>query len=62
MICTGPAQSSSFSTSNTDAGDEEKNYAILIRRAWMILKGEAKDLVVEALEWMMAKTEQMIHG
>lgn len=68
VIRTGPAQFTSFSTSNTDAGDEEKHYAILIRRAGsqvsmkMILKGEAKDLVVEALEWMTAKAEQMIHG
>lgn len=45
---------------------ESKHYAVLITRSGgskirIILKGEPKDTVEEALEWMLEQTEMIVH-
>ena len=51
---------------SSTAGDS-KHYAVLIRRSGsstkirVIIKGEPKDSVEEALEWMLERTQMIVH-
>jgi hypothetical protein len=56
------------SASSSTAGEHaNKHYGVLIRRTtskkdlYIILRGEPKDTVEEALEWMLERTEMMMH-
>ena len=55
--------SASSGSASTSSG---KHYALLVRRSSgsdinIIVQGEPKDTVEEALEWMLERTEMMIH-
>ncbi|KAI7239389.1 hypothetical protein KC330_g1918, partial [Hortaea werneckii] len=61
--------SKSTATSSADASSTgaNKHYALLVKRTYskkdvgIILKGEARDSVEEALEWILERTETQIH-
>lgn len=49
------------------SADTGRHYALLVRRSYttkdlrIILKGEPRDTVEEALEWLLEQTEGMVH-
>ena len=61
------AQTPARPTSSTSSVQEGKHYAVLMRRSGgsktvrIILQGEPKGTVEEALEWMLERTEMLMH-
>lgn len=55
------------STSSTSTTHDGKHYAVLMRRSGgsktvkIIMRGEPKDTVEDALEWMLERTEMVMH-
>ena len=55
------------SSSSTSPANDGKHYAVLVKRnpggktVKILVKGEPKDTVEEALEWMLERTEMMLH-
>ncbi len=53
--------------SSSSAGADRKHYAVLVRRNGsnerirIIIKGEPKDTIEEALEWMLERTQMIVH-
>ena len=64
------AQQAEFSipTSSSTPGSGGQHYAVLVRRTrtsardvHVLIQGEPKDSVEEALEWMLERTEMVMH-
>jgi hypothetical protein len=62
-----PLMAPPSASSSAVGAHANKHYGVLIRRTtskkdlYIILRGEPKDTVEEALEWMLERTEMMMH-
>ncbi|GAB1734917.1 hypothetical protein NU195Hw_g5106t1 [Hortaea werneckii] len=62
-----PSSSGAIAAANASATGANKHYALLVKRTYskkdvgIILKGEPRDSVEEALQWILERTETQIH-
>ncbi|KAI6803185.1 hypothetical protein KC360_g639 [Hortaea werneckii] len=62
-----PSSSGAIAAASASATGANKHYALLVKRTYskkdvgIILKGEPRDSVEEALQWILERTETQIH-
>ena len=62
------SEKQALATEHNGTSGNGQHYAVLVRRSFvkqnvqMLIKGEPRDTVEEALEWMLERTETEMHG